>query len=161
MKCIFRLIRNWFLERDPESPNFKSIVTAPTIRNGLLSNAYTFAKLKGICVVTQWINDKEVLNFVPSATYQKKLTKKDTTTFYQNLLKFETFELWNKRLHVVKSDEQEWRNSSCTFRKFQKEYTCKLVIGIAALNKLSKSDLLGSRRKPGRPRKVKHRLLVP
>jgi len=166
MNCISRLIRNWYLERDPESPNCKSFVMSPTLQNCLLSNAYTFAKLRGNCVVTQRINDKEVLHFIPSATYQKKLTKKDITTFYQNRLKFETFELWKKRLHVVKLDEKEWRNSSCTCTKFQKEYTCKHVIGIAALNKLykipdsAKTDLLGSRRKPGRPRKVKHALVV-
>jgi len=81
MKCISRLIRNRYLERNPESPNFKLVVMPPTLQNCILSNAYAFAKPSEICVVTQWINDKEVLNFVPSATYRKKLTKKDITTW--------------------------------------------------------------------------------
>jgi len=69
-------------------------------------------------------------------------------------------------MNVVKLDKDNWQNSTCTCAKFQKEYICKHVVGNAAVNELyripdtANTDLIGRKRKKGRPRKIKMALIV-
>lgn len=162
---IIKLIKDWSLDRHPDSPNYVSFVTAPTIHTLLVSEAYEFAKSRGKTVRTKIINSNEVEYFIPS-TLQKQLTERDIKSFHKNRVKFDTYKQWKSRLDVVKLDRANWKNSTCTCATFQKEYICSHVIGIAALQQLfqfpdsAKTDLIGKRRKAGRPRKVKQALLV-
>jgi len=95
-----------------------------------------------------------------------QLTENDIKDFHKNRAKFDTLKQWRSRLDVVQLNEENWKDSSCSCSTFQKEYLRKHLIGIAALKGLyqfpdnAKTDLIGKRRKPGRPRKVKHALLI-
>ena len=59
-----------------------------------------------------------------------------------------------------------WESATCTCRRYQKEYVCKHVIGIAVRNKKfdlrpeARGILLGQKRKRGRPEKAKKALIV-
>jgi len=59
--CSLKLVKDWCIERSPESPNFKPFVTSPTLYVPLLSEAYNFASGRGETILTKAINDKEVL----------------------------------------------------------------------------------------------------
>jgi len=56
--CSLKLVKDWSIERSPESPNFKPFVTSPTLHVPLLSETYNFAREREETILTKVINDK-------------------------------------------------------------------------------------------------------
>jgi len=69
-------------------------------------------------------------------------------------------------VHLLKFNAPDWKLSTCTCFSFQKQYKCKHVLGIAVSKKLftipesAKMDVIGKKRKVGRPLKARVALLV-
>jgi len=86
-----------------------------------------------------------------------------TTTEWEEAFAF-TFKVLKENCSELKPED--WKQSTCICHDFLKKYMCKHVVGLAITNTaiivpdIAKTDLLGSKPRDGRPKKVKGALLV-
>ena len=158
-QCIFKILTDWTRDRDPASANFKPFASSPSVGHQLQSEGYDLAKLRGASIRTRRSKDNQTQYFIPSWK-QRQLTENDIKTFLQTRAKFDTYQKWKQRVHVVVLNNQNWIASTCSCSKWQKQYVCKHVVGVATLKGLYKipeaarTDPIGRKRKVGRPKKA-------
>lgn len=144
------------------------VIKVPTLKLSDWTGGYQWAKASKKLSADR-TSASEIQFFCPGNVHTKSkpiekssLTERDINRFTRRTwTDWKQFEERAFAVAQVSMDESNWKLAKCTCEKFQKEFKCKHVIGVAIRRKLvqpppaAKQIPIGQVRGPGRPPKAK------
>jgi len=161
------LIKEWSINRNPESPNPKIFFQKPKLTLKLQTDSYNWAR-NNPKIRTSTRNNLKSYFISPSTNADLKPADVDKflkASQRQSWRFFDTYVIYQSQLWFVQIESQQWENGSCTCPGFLKNYICKHLLGIAITEKYfqvqpeAKNVPIGQKRKRGRPSKATKALL--